>query len=141
MSTKEHPLAQFVFELAEKGKIVDVTSVAAMLSGATCFSGRNATKGRNAYRIVAADILCCMAEHGDLIQHQPWQDDKHPEDGGAYFESAPNKYAEDWMENTVEEILDRYAAAGTPVRGGFPILKAIRAAYLRGTQSCHTENP
>ena len=135
MNAKKHPLAPLVFELAEKDKIVDVTSVAAMLSGVTCFRGRNAAMGTKAYRVVAADVLCWMEKDGDLIQRQPWEDEKHPENGGAYFEISPNKYAEDWMENTVEEILEKYTAAGTPVRGGFPILKAVRDAYLRGTQS------
>lgn len=39
---------------------------------------------------------------------------------------------EDWIEVTVEEIMDRFERAGTPIKGGVLIAEAMRDAYMRG---------
>jgi hypothetical protein len=50
--------------------------------------------------------------------------------------STSNKYldseTEDWIEDTVENLLELYDRAGTPVKGGAPIAHALRLAYRRG---------
>jgi hypothetical protein len=74
-----------VLALAEKGQMIDVTTVAAALAGATHFIGANADKGQKAYRVVAADVLGCMADCGALVQSGPWSNPKRPEDGGPAF--------------------------------------------------------
>ena len=78
-----HPLESIVIEMANKKKIIDVSSVASQLSGATVFHGKGARKGIKAYRIVAADVLGYMASAGRLEQHGAWE--KNHEDGGPYF--------------------------------------------------------
>ena len=42
---------------------------------------------------------------------------------------------EDWIEAIVDDLMERYERAGTPVKGGFPIANALRLAYLTGKQN------
>ena len=80
-----HPLAFVVMDLAAKGSMIDVPTVAEALSGASYFHGPGAKKGGAAYRVVAADVLGVMADVGLLTMHGSWQSTSRPEDGGAFF--------------------------------------------------------
>jgi hypothetical protein len=82
-STGNHPLGSIVVEMAKRGEMLDVTTVSCALSGAAFFIGRHSKKGMNAYRIVAADVLGCLADCGVLHQNKPFR--AKPEDGGPYF--------------------------------------------------------
>ncbi|MBK5966824.1 hypothetical protein CCR95_22805 [Thiocystis minor] len=84
---KKHPLEWIVLEMANQNDRIDVSNVASRLSGVTVFHGRDASKGTKAYRVVAADVLGCMASAGRLEQHGEWGG--KPEDGGPFF-SVPN---------------------------------------------------
>ena len=42
---------------------------------------------------------------------------------------------EDWIDATVDDLMERYERAGTPIKGGFPIANALRLAYLTGKQT------
>ena len=42
---------------------------------------------------------------------------------------------EGWIEATVDDLMERYELAGTPIKGGFPIANALRLAYLTGKQN------
>lgn len=77
-----HPLAPFVIGLFEKTAILDVTEVAYGLAGALV----RPTKGRQAYRIVAADILGYLCHQGVLVQHTNGHGNpRRPEDGGFWY--------------------------------------------------------
>jgi hypothetical protein len=39
---------------------------------------------------------------------------------------------EDWIEETYEQIYEQYSHAGTELKGGLPIAKALEEAYRKG---------
>lgn len=78
-SSRPHPLESVVLRMADAGEILDVTTVACALAGGLF----REKKGRNAYRVVAADVLGYMTSQGKLIQHGDFG--PRPEDGGPYF--------------------------------------------------------
>jgi len=39
-----------------------------------------------------------------------------------------------WIDEKVEDIMDRYEKAGTSLHGGAPIAEALREAYRRGLE-------
>jgi len=41
---------------------------------------------------------------------------------------------EQWIDEKVEEVMDRYEKAGTPLLGGAPIVEVLREAYRRGLE-------
>lgn len=47
---------------------------------------------------------------------------------------------EDWMENEVENLMERFEKVGTPIKGGKSIVDLMRAAYLRGRNSKQLEH-
>jgi len=69
MKKSGHPLAGIVLDLAKNHRIVDVTDVAMAFSGNAIFRGKDSRKGRDAYRVVAADVLGVMAREGILEKH------------------------------------------------------------------------
>lgn len=87
-----HPLEPIILSIAAKHHILDVPLVASELSGGG-FGGRDATKGTRAYRIVAADVLGCMAGSGRLEQIGDWVNPRCKDKGGASFilPTAPQK--------------------------------------------------
>ena len=64
-----HPLCGVVFELFKAGKLVDVTTVANALAGRSYIDGAPIYR---AYRIVAADLLACMTQAGQIVRHGKW---------------------------------------------------------------------
>ncbi len=74
-----HPLAPMVMKMFGKHTTLDVTIVAAELGSPT-----RPQKGPRAYRIVAADVLCCLHEQGHIVRHG--NIDRHKiEDGGHWY--------------------------------------------------------
>jgi hypothetical protein len=61
-----HPLEPFVLDLLQRRPHIDVAILAPELSGCTTFLGRRAATGNKAYRVVAEDVLGCMASDGTL---------------------------------------------------------------------------
>ena len=82
-SSRPHPLESVALRMADAGEILDVTTVACALAGGLF----REKKGRNAYRVVAADVLGYMTSQGKLIQHGDFG--PRPEDGGPYFTVRP----------------------------------------------------
>lgn len=39
---------------------------------------------------------------------------------------------EDWIDSVVDSIMEGYEEAGTPLKGGLSIAKALREAYRKG---------
>lgn len=77
-----HPLAPVVLTLFERFHEVDVTMAALALAGAFV----HPSKGRNAYRIVAADVLGYLWHQGILVRHtQGNGNERRPEDGGFWY--------------------------------------------------------
>lgn len=83
-----HPLDGAVVAIAKRGMALDVTSVSLGLMGVSTLLGGGGQAAQKAYRIVAADVLSCMAHAGRLVQVEPWTDERHKERGGALFELA-----------------------------------------------------
>ena len=78
-----HPLSKLL--LAEVERVtLDVPGVTVWLGGGG-FSGPDAEKSTNAYRLVAADLLFCMAAAGQLVQVEDWTDPQRIWEGGALF--------------------------------------------------------
>ena len=79
---KQHPHEALVHDMANSGRIIDVTELASCMSS---FS-RDIFKDKKtwrAYRVVAADVLMTMVRQGRLVQHGAFG--KNPEDGGPHF--------------------------------------------------------
>jgi len=64
----------------ERTTVVDVTDVAHALADAII----RPSKGRNAYRIVAADVLGYLWHQGVLVRHGHGNEGR-PEDGGSWY--------------------------------------------------------
>lgn len=79
MSKFIHPLAETVIAMFEKHSTLDVSIVATELGAPT-----RPQKGPRAYRIVAADVLCCLHEQGRLVRHGVLNRRK-AEDGGHWY--------------------------------------------------------
>jgi len=76
-----HPLSDIVIEYLKKHKAIDATDLQCLLG---C-SLLRPQKGVKAYRIVAVDILGCMADGGMISQIKKWDNPRKKEDGGAKF--------------------------------------------------------
>jgi hypothetical protein len=72
-----HPLAPFVLALFDAETTLDVTMVSVALAGALV----HPAKGRNAYRIVAADVLEWLYATGG-VERYGHADPRFPERGG-----------------------------------------------------------
>lgn len=99
MSKFMHPLAETVMAMFEKHEVLDVTIVAGELG-----SPSRPLKGPRAYRIVAADVLCCLHSQKRVVRHGTINPGKI-EDGGHWYTLPTNT-------NTYDE---RGCATGLPV--------------------------
>jgi hypothetical protein len=81
--TKTHPLAHVVLAQFERMDAIDVTDIAIILAGALV----HPAKGREAYRIVAADVLGYLWHQGALVRHGTGNP-ASPERGGFWYTRA-----------------------------------------------------
>lgn len=79
----KHPLAEIVMGMFEKHDALDVTIVAGELG-----SPSRPAKGPQAYRIVAADVLCILHEQGRIVRQGRIKPGK-AEDGGHWYTLPP----------------------------------------------------
>lgn len=83
MGTFIHPLSKTVMGMFEEHTTLDV-SIVSVEQG----SPSRPLKGSRAYRIVAADVLCCLHSQGRIVRHGTVNRRK-VEDGGHWYTLPP----------------------------------------------------